>query len=256
MKNRVISIVNNKGGVGKTTTTINLASALAKLGLRVLVVDMDAQASLSKSLGVINHTEGTAWALGGKRPSIITRDEGYDLLPADNALIAFEQEVMSLPAREIRLKKALEPWSETYDVTLIDCPPTMGLLTYNALVASHHYLMPVECELMALAGMVKMEEVTNLIRQYLNEDLKLLGVVLTKYDGRKILNRQTLEMVRAQFPERVFKTVIRDNVALAEAPAKQTDIFHYAPKSYGALDYTALAQEVVVRLHDNINATA
>ena len=248
MRNQIISVVNNKGGVGKTTTTINLASALANLDLKVLVVDMDAQASLSKALGVANRTEGTAWALSGKHPSVIARDEGYDLLPADNALIAFEQEVMSLPAREVRLKKALEQWNNLYDVTLIDCPPTMGLLTYNALVASHYYIMPVECELMALAGMVKMEEVTELIRQYLNEDLKLLGVVLTKYDRRKILNRQALDLVCSQFPDKVFETAIRDNVALAEAPAKQTDIFHYAPKSYGAVDYNNLAQEVALRL--------
>lgn len=248
MKNRIISIVNNKGGVGKTTTTINLASALAKLSLKVLIVDMDTQASLSKSLGVMNCSEGTAYALSGKRPSIVTREEGYDLLPADNALVAFEQEVMSLPARELRLKKALEQWGQDYDVTLVDCPPTMGLLTYNALVASHYYIMPVECEVMALAGTVKMKEVTDLIRQYLNEDLRLLGVVLTKYDQRKILNRQTLDLVRTQYPNEVFETPIRDNVTLAEAPAKRTDIFHYAPRSYGAMDYNNLAREVVERL--------
>lgn len=245
---KVIAISNHKGGVGKTTTTINLGAGLNKLGKRVLLVDLDAQANLSQSLNISNEESNIYTALIGKnnlQPIEVT--PGLDVIPSTLDLSGAEVELSGEPGREFILRELLEPIRGKYDYILIDSPPSLGLLTINAFTSSDEVIIPLQAQYLALQGLTKLMEVIEKIQKRLNKGLKLGGVVITQYDSRKILNRDVVDTIEAHFKGQVFKTKVRDNIALAEAPAQGLDIFRYAPKSYGAEDYLELSKEVIKR---------
>lgn len=249
----ILTISNHKGGVGKTTSAVNIGAALKKMGKRVLLIDLDPQANLSQSLGI---TEGV-WpeptiygALRGKYPitPIPTPNvDGLEIVPSTLDLSGAEVELSNETGREYILRELLEPLRSKYDYIIIDSPPSLGLLTINALTASDEVIIPLQAQFLATQGLSKLMEVVEKIRQRLNKRLKVGGVFITQYDGRKVLNRDVEDTIREHFKTSVFKTKVRDNVALAEAPVKGLDIFSYSPKSRGAEDYMALAREIVKR---------
>lgn len=246
----VISIINHKGGVGKTTTTLNLGAALAIDGKRVLMIDLDGQANLTISAGIKNAAKTIYEAFRGdiEKLPILSNKEGLHIVPASLDLQALEAELMGEPGRELILKDLLSSIESEYDIVLIDCPPALGFLTLNALTASSHVLIPVEAEALALKGMTKLLQVVAKVQKRLNPQLSILGIVVTKYDSRKVLNRNVRDSIQKDYPDFLMTTVIRDNVSLAEAPAVQMDVLHYSPQCYGSLDYTALAQEITAIL--------
>lgn len=248
----MVALANQKGGVGKTTTAVNLSAYLA-LGLRVLLLDLDPQANATSSLGIDPNSVGlsTYEVLIGHAPlaqAIISsgRDQ-LDLAPASHALAGAQVELVEMPAREHRLRFALAEIRDRYDVVLIDCPPSLGILTLNALVAADLLLAPVQCEYLALEGVAQLMETLELIRATLNPRLELLGMVMTMYDPRTRLSAQVLEEVRGHFPERTFDTVIPRSVRLSEAPSFGKPVLEYEPTSRGAAAYAELAQEVLRR---------
>lgn len=246
---KIICMSNHKGGVGKTTSTLNIGATLARLKLKVLLIDLDPQANLSASLGIRNPDTGTIYeALTSKRKlSPINILENLDLVPSTSDLSGAELELSSEAGREFILKELLEPVAHKYDYLIIDCPPSLGLLTLNCLVAADYVIIPVEAEYLALEGLATLSEVIKKVQKRLNKNLKLSSVFITKYDSRKILCREVFAKTKQYFADKVLKTAIRSNVALAEAPSKGLDIFRYDSKSNGAKDYLALGKE----LHDN-----
>jgi chromosome partitioning protein len=247
-----VAVANQKGGVGKTTTAVNLGAYLA-LGLRVLLVDLDPQANATSSLGLERDTgAGSSYeALIGDIPleeAIISSGRpGLDVAPASRALAGAQVELVDLPDREQRLRQALAHAREAYDVVLIDCPPSLGILTLNALVAADLVLAPVQCEYLALEGVGQLMETLELVRATLNPRLRLLGMVMTMYDPRTRLSAQVVEEVRRHFPERTFETVIPRSVRLSEAPSHGKPVLEYEPTSRGASAYADLAQELIRR---------
>jgi chromosome partitioning protein len=242
----IISITNHKGGVGKTTSTINIGAGLSKQGKKILLVDLDPQASLSISLGIAEPEQTIYGAIKGEykiKPVAIY--EGLDLIPSTLDLSGAEVELSSETGREYILKEILEPFKTKYDFILIDCPPSLGLLTVNSLTASNEIFIPLQAEYLALRGLTKLLEIVEKVKQRLNKGLEVGGVFITQYDSRKILNRNIVESIEEHFKEKVFKTKIRDNIALAEAPSQGSDIFRYNSKSYGAEDYLALSKEII-----------
>ncbi len=249
---RIYTLANQKGGVGKTTTTINLGAYLAYYGQRVLLVDLDPQANATSCLKIDKNTirGGTYEALIGD-----TQAGGYilhnprlklSILPASPALAGGEVELVNELARESRLRKALQGISERYDYILIDCPPSLGLLTLNGLVAARDgVIIPVQCEYLALEGLSQLSTTLERVRKALFAELKVRGVVMTMFDGRTNLSNDVVEEVRRFFPERVFEAVIPRTVRLAEAPSYGQPISVYAPTSNGAQAYAALAREVL-----------
>jgi chromosome partitioning protein len=248
---KVISISNHKGGVGKTTTAINIGAGLNKLGKRVLLIDLDAQANLSQSLGLIDNEErqNIYGAITGeyKITEVIEIVKGLNVIPSTLDLSGAEIELSGEAGREYILREVIEPLKKDYDYIIIDTAPSLSLLTINSFVASDEILIPLQAQYLALQGLTKLLEVVTKIQRRLNKDLKVGGVIVTQYDNRKVLNRDVVETIREHFKSEVFKTMIRDNVALAEAPANQLDIFRYNPKSYGAEDYLALCKEIIKR---------
>lgn len=240
-----IAISNHKGGVGKTTTAINLGAGLHKLGKKVLLIDLDPQANLTQSLGISEPPETIYGALKGNYtlPAVEILP-GLNLVPSTLDLSGAEIELSSEAGREYLLSEILEPIRADYDYILIDSPPSLGLLTINAFTSANSVLIPLQAQYLALQGLSKLLEVVEKIRRRLNKNLEISGVVVTQYDSRKVLNRNIAETIEAHFKNQVFKTKIRDNVALAEAPTQGLDIFRYNPKSYGAEDYLALAEEI------------
>jgi chromosome partitioning protein len=242
---KIITISNHKGGVGKTTSTINIGAGLTKLGKKVLLIDLDPQANLSQSLGLIDQKNNIYGAIRGEyKLQPIEIYKGLEVIPSTLDLSGAEIEMSGEAGREYILKELIEPIRASYDYILIDSPPSLGLLTLNALTSSDEVIIPLQAQYLALQGLTKLLEVVDKITRRLNKKLKVGGVIVTQYDSRKVLNRDVVTSIEAHFKEEVFKTKIRDNIALAEAPAQRLDIFRYQPKSYGAEDYFSLCKEI------------
>jgi chromosome partitioning protein len=249
----VIAIANQKGGVGKTTTAINLGGALAEQGYRVLCIDMDPQANLTVGLGInLGIVErSVADVLADSRATmaeivIPTQTTGIDVAPATLELASTEVELFSAIGREHALREALDGWvDQNYDFALIDCPPTLGLLTINSLVAARSVIIPVQTQYYALKGLTALVKVINTIRAKLNRDLRVLGLLPTFYDGRTILGREMLDELRELGDHHVFNTIVRNTVKLGEAPLTGRPITSYAGSSDAARTYRELAREVI-----------
>jgi len=250
---RIYTLVNQKGGVGKTTTTINLAAYLAQFGQRVLVVDLDPQANATSCLGVdkLGVSGGTYEALLGdiNASSYILLNERLrlSLLPSSPALAGAEVELVDELARESRLRKALEPIAGKYDYVLVDCPPSLGLLTVNGLIAAMNgVIVPVQCEYLALEGLGQLTQTIERVRSLLFPGLTVRGVLLTMFDSRTNLSTDVVTEVNKHFPDQVFKSIIPRSIRLAEAPSYGLPISAYAPTSVGAVAYEALAKELLM----------
>ena len=250
----VIAIINQKGGVGKSTTAINLAACLGDLGKSALVVDFDPQGNATSGFGVDKDTlkNDVYDALMNDVPMVDvivpSPVKGVDVAPATIQLAGAEIELVSVMARESVLRYVLEHVRETYDYVFLDCPPSLGLLTVNALVAADSLLIPIQCEFYALEGLSKLLESMRMVKGRLNPNLDIFGVVMTMYDVRTTLSRQVVEEVRGYFGDKVFSSIIPRNVKLSEAPSHGLPINLYDPRSKGALAYAELAKEVVA--HD------
>lgn len=243
---KIISISNHKGGVGKTTSALNIGAGLNKLGKKVLLIDLDPQANLSQSLGIIEHEKNIYGAIRGEyKLQPINIIKGLDLIPSTLDLSGAEVELSGEAGREYILKELIDPIKKQYDYVIIDSPPSLGLLTINSFTASDEVLIPLQAQYLAIQGLTKLVEVIDKIKKRLNKSLKVGGVFITQYDNRKVLNRDVVTTIKSHFKNEVFKTKIRDNVALAEAPTQGVDIFRYQPKSKGAEDYLALCREIV-----------
>jgi chromosome partitioning protein len=237
---RIISIANFKGGVGKTTSTVNIGVGISLKGKRVLMIDLDPQFNLTQSLGLFETDKPIFGALRGEYPlEPIQITDSLFIIPSSLDLIKAEIELSGEFKREEILTRLIKPLKDQYDFILIDCPPSLGLLTINAFIASDEIYVPIEAEFLALKGYAILSEAIGRI------GLSIDHVFITKYDGRKVLNRNVLDTIRNSLGEIAFKTVIRENIALAEAPTQGLDIFRYAPKSIGAEDYRQLVQEIL-----------
>ena len=245
---RIIAVVNQKGGVGKTTTTVNLTAALAALGKKVLLCDFDPQANATSGMGVDKNTASPNVydvLINGADPQKAVVSTRYgDVLPSNKALAGAGIEMIGIEGREKLLKNALDALSPGYDFILIDCPPSLELLTVNALCAAQTLLVPVQCEYYALEGLSDLLATVRIVKRGLNPGLGLEGVLLTMFDSRTNLSLQVAQEVKRHFPGQVFATVIPRNVRLSEAPSHGKPITAYDPYSRGAEAYTALAEEV------------
>jgi len=250
---KVISIANQKGGVGKTTTSINLGGALAELGYRILCIDMDPQANLTVGLGISLSDVNLSMAdvLSDNRISLDevirpTATSGLSVAPSTLDLASTEQELFTTIGREMVLRDALSGWGDRqFDVIIIDCPPTLGLLTINALVASSRVIIPVQTQYYAIKGLTSLVKMINTIKLKLNHDLEILGLLATFYDGRTVLAREMLQNLRELGDHRVFSTMINNTVKLGEAPLTGKPVTEYATNSSAARAFRELAREVV-----------
>jgi chromosome partitioning protein len=250
---RVLAVVNQKGGVGKTTTSVNLTAALAQAGRRVLLVDLDPQGNATMGSGIDKRTVGrTVYhvLLGlGELPGVRVRVErgGFDLLPANRELAGAEIELVELTGRETRLKNALERVAHEYDFILIDCPPSLSLLTVNALTAAQRVLIPMQCEYYALEGLSDLVGTIKRVRANLNPELEIAGLLRTMYDPRNTLSQQVSQQLEDHFKEKVYRTLVPRNVRLAEAPSYGVPAVLWDAASKGAQAYIALADEILAQ---------
>ncbi len=249
---KIYAIANQKGGVGKTTSVINLAAMLSGHGLKTLIIDIDPQANATSSLGINKlEVETSTYDMLLEQVDlehILMRSEPYDVdvLPSNPALAGAEVELVTAIGREYRLQNALQKLDSSYDYVLIDCPPSLGLLTINALAAADDgILIPVQCEYLALEGLTQLLQTVDLVRRFLNTQLDIRGLIMTMYDSRTNLSRQVVEEVRAHFKDTVFRTIIPRSVRLSEAPSHGLPVSLYAPKSAGSVAYRLLAAELL-----------
>ena len=253
---RIIAVANQKGGVGKTTTTINLSACLAEQGQKVLVIDVDPQGNTTSGLGIDkNNTENTVYELMLGEASIddcIYKSvmDDLDVIPSNVNLAGAEIELIDIDDREYILKKIVNSLKEKYDFILLDCPPSLSMLTVNAMTAANTVLVPIQCEYYALEGLSQLIRTINLVKQKLNPELEIEGVVFTMYDARTNLSLQVVENVKANLKQTVYKTIIPRNIRLAEAPSHGLPINLYDSKSAGAESYRLLAEEVIHRGED------
>ncbi len=249
----IVAISNHKGGVGKTCSACNLGAALSREGKKVLLIDLDPQANLSLSLG-IRDAERNIYELLQKRvqiqQTIHSPAPNLDIIPSHLDLAGAEIELVSERRREYILKETISPIILEYDYIFIDCSPSLGILTTNALVASNEIIIPIQPEYLALQGLDKLNSVISKIQNSLNKSLKISGILITQYDHRKTFNREIADKVEEFFSGLVYATRIRDNISLAEAPCKGKDIFRYSPKSQGAYDYQALCREFLEKQNE------
>ena len=247
----VLAVVNQKGGVGKTTTSVNLGSFLAHGGHKTLVIDLDPQANATAGMGLrISEEQPTLYEalLGTVQPAdaiIASNIENLHVMPSTPDLAGGAVELMDQPYREFRLRRVIKDLAEHYEFILIDCPPSLGLLTVNGLSAAHRLLIPVQCEFYALEGLNQLLNTVQLVREHLNPNLQVLGAVLTMYDRRTALNRKIVREVRKTFPGHVFESIIPRNTELAEAPGAGKTILEYDAHSRGAKAYEYLSEEVL-----------
>lgn len=253
---RVICLVNQKGGVGKTTTSVNIAAAMAHLGRKVLLLDLDPQGNASSGLGLKRHEYQDAniyHALIGERPLISTiyktQSPNLSISPANSDLVGAEIELIDVPQREYQLKKAIETVNQIFDYILIDCPPSLGMLTLNALTAAETFMVPLQCEYYALEGLSQLLNTAGLIKKQMNPNLRIEGIVLTMFDTRNNLSHQVVSEIQTHFGDKVFKAVIPRNVRLSEAPSHGLSIFDYDNRSVGAIKYRELAEELDRRVY-------
>lgn len=243
---QVITISNHKGGVGKTTSAVNIGAGLCKLGYKVLLIDLDPQANLSQSLGQLEPEQTVYGAMRGQyhlQPIPILK--GLDLVASTLDLSGAEVELSGEAGREYILSELIDPIREQYDYIIVDSPPSLGLLTINAFTASTGLLIPLQPHYLAFQGLTKLMEVVEKIQRRLNKELEVTGVFITQYDSRKVLIRDVVDTISAHFGDKLLQTRIRENIALAEAPAMGLDIFRYNPKSNGAEDYLSLSKEII-----------
>lgn len=248
---RIIAIANQKGGVGKTTTSVNLSACLAYLGKKVLLVDIDPQGNASSGVGINKgEVNQCIYDVLIDDVSVLetiqeTKVENLYIVPATISLAGAEIELVSTISREVRLKKALLEVKDKYDYIIIDCPPSLGLLTINSLTASDSIIIPVQCEFYALEGLSQLLSTIRLVQKHLNKNLEIDGVLLTMFDARTNLGIQVIEEVKKYFQEKVYRTIIPRNIRLSEAPSHGEPIIIYDPKSRGAEVYLDLAKEVI-----------
>ncbi len=252
---KIISMSNNKGGVGKTTSTVNIAASLNKLNKDVLVIDLDPQAQSTYHFGISKNRDtpiklknSIYEVIKGEisyEDALIDRD-GIHILPSSTDLKGVE--FLPIPAKEFLLKDALEDMN-TYDYVLIDCPPSLGVLTLNALAYAEEIFIPLQVQFLPYHGMFNLFEAVQMVQKRLNKNIDITGIIATMYSAKKVINREVVEEIKTKLPGKLFETVIRENVALQEAPSWGKTIFEYSPKSIGAIDYMKLTKEIL-RLHE------
>jgi chromosome partitioning protein len=251
---KVFAITNQKGGVGKTTTTVNLAASLAATKRRVLMIDLDPQGNATMGCGVdkddVEYSVYDVLVGGRSIADTLTyaEDSGFSVVPSNQDLTAAEVELINEIGREFRLKEALHPILDDYDYILIDCPPSLNMLTVNALAAAHGVIIPMQCEYYALEGLSALLNTVNRVKQLINPELEVEGILRTMYDGRTSLTNQVTDELKRHFGDKVYSTVIPRNVRLAEAPSHGLPVLYYDKQSKGALAYLALAGEMLRRL--------
>lgn len=246
---RILAITNRKGGVGKTTSAINIAAGLANAGHRVVLIDLDPQTNATQTLGLVDAPQTVHGALLGEYPlkAYPTATKNLGLVASCESLSGLEQLIGTTPNREYLLRNLLAVWQDKCDFIVLDCPPALNLLTVNAYACSTELYVPLEAQRYAVDGVSKVVELVAKVRQRLNPHLRVGGIFLTRFDKRKVLRRETAGQLRAAYADLVLLTVIRESIALGEAPHLNQDIFSYAPTSAGAADYAALVQEIAAR---------
>ena len=246
---KIISIANHKGGVGKTTTTVNLSAGLNQKGRKVLCVDLDPQANLTQSLGISEFDSSIYDSLTqNSQLEPINIKKGFDIIPSHINLSGAEIELNNEPGREYILKGLINDIKNSYDYIFIDCPPSLGLLTINSFVASDKLIIPLQAEYLATQGLAKLVEVIHKVQQRINQNFELAGIILTQFNKRLVLNKDIAKSVEDHFGLKLFKASIRENIALAEAPSVGKDIFEYNPSCNGAFDYFQLTKEFIRRM--------